>query len=206
MIPSSTAKAFCFRAFHSFLWGFYFPSSHCPLSVNAGLWVLCKSLPLSFPLLPGHPRFQEEPVIVSGKRVAWLSVSGLHDICVDFRLSIVSIPRAGRQAGRQDGSVLIKSGAWSWSRYQQWLGSQPWNFWALPVFLPVCPECQPRAVAHTQLSEYSRAITVIREKRVGCSADCYETNRCAQASEWRRFWEQRGCVEYLLPRTLHGSS
>lgn len=137
MILNSTPKTFCFRG-SSLLVGVLFPWFSCSLSVNAGLSVLCKSLPLGFPLLLGHPRFQEEHVIVSGKRMAWLTVSGLHDICVAFRLPLSAFRG---QAGRQDGSVLIRSGASSWSLYRQWLGSGPRNFWALPVFLPVCPEC-----------------------------------------------------------------
>lgn len=127
----------CFLLPESFiLVEFLFPWFSCSLSVNAGLPVLCKSLPPGSTVLLGHPRFQKEHVIVSGKRVAWLSVSWLHDICFAFRLSIVSIP----QSGRQDGSVLIRSGAWSWSLHQQWLGSRLRNFWALPVFLSVCPD------------------------------------------------------------------
>lgn len=78
------------------------------LPVNAGLPGLCKSLPPGWTVLPGHPGFLKECVIVSGRRERECLSLG----CLIFALpSGFQLSAFHRQPGRQDGRVLIRSGA-----------------------------------------------------------------------------------------------
>lgn len=89
--------------------GLYSGWFSCSLSVNAGLLVLCESLPLGLTVLLGHPRFQKDHVIVSGTEGARMSVSELHEIRFALGLQL----SAFRSQAGSDGSVLIRSAAQS---------------------------------------------------------------------------------------------
>lgn len=82
------------EVFHSC--GVLFCWFSCSLSINAGLQVLCKSLPLGSTVLLGHLGFQKDHVIVSGTRIAGMSVSALHETCSAFQLLVVSSQQPGR--------------------------------------------------------------------------------------------------------------